>query len=246
MTTDRIAKLMRDIVYRRSRGRWQASPRKMIGAYGYGRTKAEARAELRTIMDRPTVDISGPRHAALRRQLANPGRLYSARESQALMRWMVKGGPVPDFPDSPRQRKRLGLGPRDLVEYHFTLRRPLTPEERRHAEDRQVLEAVTAAVAATLKALVGRFRDSRSTGDLILDWGGRGGDAARRTRLRLTLSRLRAGGAVRVVGRRWVVTREGYRCCQQTREGHWWKGFRWERHRRDIALTPAGSKGKRT
>jgi hypothetical protein len=225
-----IARWLRDVVFHRFRGRWVASPRKVEGAYGYGRTRAQARTRLRESVTRgPFVDLDGPRNADLRKQLANPGRLYSARESQAMLRWLEKGGAQPWLPDTLRRRARLGLGPHDRLEYHFTKRRPLTPDETHHAEDRQVLEAVASACAATLRALAGRFRDSVSTGDLILDWGGDG--AARCARLRPVLARLRAGGLARVVGRRWVITREGYRWSQHTR---------WDQHRHDVALTLAG------
>jgi hypothetical protein len=155
------------------------------------------------------------------------------------------------------RREQMGRETRrvdDALEYNVSERRPLTPEERRYAEDRQVLEMIAAVGPATLGAVTGSFlgyelthrREAIPVSTLasrprrpnrlrpvapvyVLDWGER--DIARRARVRAIIERLRAAGLARVASRRWVITRAGYDLIG-------W--LRWDHHRRQVARRLAG------
>jgi len=117
----------------------------------------------------------------------------------------------------------------------FLTRRPLTPDEVRIAEDDQTLDLVATQGPATVGRLALALLGVQSTHPrgsrevYVLDWTE--DMDIRRASLRPVLGRLRKRRLVRLVGRRWTITKAGATAAGFNTE-------RWPWHRRRGAQIP--------
>ena len=165
MLTKRRAK-RGHVVYERDGGWWVVSRPGVPGAYSQGKTRASARRNLADA-ERMLASAVGTRVTVpLRARFA--GTVIGSKRGRVIVE--LHGGecvnvraseiePIPLRRSS--VRRELGLAAGVPLEYHATEGRPLTPDEKRFAEDRQILDEVATGGPDTVKGIAGGTRRTR-------------------------------------------------------------------------------------